>query len=197
MALHGDAIDPLQLLSDWLRAAREADEPMPEAMALATVTSDGWPSARMVILRGIDTGLVFFTDGESNKGVELAAYPRAAVVLHWLAPVHRQVRATGAVETLTDEQADEYWHTRRPHIRWTAAAWVQSQVVASREDLQERASSFERSFPDGDLARPSRWGGYRVVPTIVEFWQEAPDGIHDRFRYSRAGASWTIDRLSP
>jgi pyridoxamine 5'-phosphate oxidase len=198
MATPDDRIDPLELLSEWLRAARDADEPMPEAMALATVGSDDWPSARMVILRGVDTGLVFYTDRESDKGAELAARPRAAAVLHWLAPAHRQVRAVGTVEAVSDKQADEYWRTRRPEVRWSAAASAQSQVVPSRAVLEERVSEYRRRFPDGaELSRPSRWGGYRVVPAVMEFWQEAVDGIHDRFRYTSAGGSWRVERLSP
>jgi pyridoxamine 5'-phosphate oxidase len=190
--------DPLQLLSDWLGSAREAGEPLPEAMTLATIGPDGWPAARMVMLRGLDAGLVFYTDRDSSKGVELAACPRAAVVLHWLAPSHRQVRATGPVEVVTDEEADRYWRARRPEVRWSGAAWTQSQVVSSRAVLEERVAEWRRRFPDGaDVPRPSRWGGFRVVPTALEFWQEQPDGVHDRVRYRGAGASWAVDRLSP
>ena len=190
--------DPFELLTGWLRAAREADEPLPDAMTLATVGSDGWPAARMVILRGLDSGLVFYTDRESDKGAELAACPRAAIVLHWLVPTHRQVRAVGTVETVSDDQADEYWRTRRPEARWNAAASIQSEVIASRAALEERVREYARRFPAGaDLPRPARWGGFRVVPTIVEFWEEAADGLHERARFTHSEAGWTVERLSP
>jgi pyridoxamine 5'-phosphate oxidase len=192
------SVDPKPILSEWLQAARDAEEPMPEAMTLATITPDGWPSARMVILRGLDAGLVFYTDRESNKGIDLAVNPRAAVVMHWLAPAHRQVRVVGEVQTVSDEQADGYWRGRRPEARRCAAASLQSQVVSSRAALEERLHEYERSFPDSvDLPRPGRWSGFRVIPTLVEFWQEAPDGLHDRFRYRRAGDAWEVERLSP
>jgi pyridoxamine 5'-phosphate oxidase len=188
----------MQLLAAWLGAARDAGEPLPDAMTLATVTQDGWPSARLVMLRGLDQGLVFFTDGESDKGVQLAAQPRAAVVMHWLAPEHRQVRVVGHVEPVTGQECDDYWRTRRQEARRSAAASVQSQVVPSRSVLEQRVSDLAERYPDGvELSRPDRWTGYRVLPTSVEFWQEAPDGLHDRFRYRRSPGSWDVARLSP
>jgi pyridoxamine 5'-phosphate oxidase len=188
----------MQLLAAWLGAARDAGEPLPDAMTLATVTRDGWPSARLVMLRGLDRGLVFFTDGESAKGVELAAQPRAAVVLHWLAPEHRQVRIVGPVEPVTGQESDDYWRTRRPEVRRSAAASVQSQVIPSRRVLEQRVSELFQRYPDGiELSRPDRWTGYRVVPGMLEFWQEAQDGLHDRFRYCRVAGSWEMARLSP
>jgi pyridoxamine 5'-phosphate oxidase len=194
----GDGGEPLQVLSAWLQAARDAAEPMPEAMTLATVTGDGWPSARMVVLRGVDRGLIFFTDRQSDKGVELAADPRAAIVLHWLAPAHRQVRVVGETEPVSEAEADEYWRGRRPEARRTAAASLQSQVVTSRAVLEQRVEELARRFPEGvDLSRPARWSGYRVVPRVVEFWQEAADGLHDRFRYRRTAEAWRVERLSP
>jgi pyridoxamine 5'-phosphate oxidase len=152
----------------------------------------------MVILRGLDDGLVFYTDRESDKGIDLAETPRAAVVLHWLVPAHRQVRVVGMVETVSDDEADGYWRTRRPEARRTAAASTQSQVVSSREVLEERLHDYERRFPDGVvLPRPGRWSGFRVVPAVIEFWQEAPDGLHDRFRYRRVDGRWKAELLSP
>jgi pyridoxamine 5'-phosphate oxidase len=152
----------------------------------------------MVILRGLDRGLVFFTDRESDKGVQLTATPRAAAVLHWLSPQHRQVRVVGEVENVTDEEADGYWNTRRPEARRSAAASVQSQVITCRTVLEERVQELVRQFPDGvDLPRPVRWGGYRVLPLVLEFWQEASDGLHDRVRYRRTAAGWRVERLSP
>jgi pyridoxamine 5'-phosphate oxidase len=190
--------DPLRQLSAWLDEARAAGQPMPEAMALASATSDAVPSARMVVLRGVQRGLVFFTDGESDKGAELAANPRAAAVLHWLVPAHRQVRVAGPVERVSEDEADEYWGTRTPAARISAAAWHQSRVVASRAVLQGQVQDELRRYPGGaDVPRPRRWGGFRVLPASVEFWQESPDGLHDRFRYRRGGSGWTIERLSP
>jgi len=190
--------DPLRQLAAWLDAARAAGQPMPEAMTLATATSDGVPSARLVVLRGLGRGLVFFTDSESDKGAELAANPRAAAVLHWLVPAHRQVRVAGPVEPVSQDEADQYWSTRAPAVRLAAAASRQSRVVASRTVLETQVRDILRRHPGGaDLPRPRRWGGFRVRPSRVEFWQESPDGLHDRLRYRRAGAGWVIERLSP
>jgi pyridoxamine 5'-phosphate oxidase len=192
--------DPLRQLSAWLDAARSAGQPMPEAMTIATATSDGVPSARLVVLRGLRQGLVFFTDCESDKGAELAANPRAAAVLHWLVPVHRQVRVAGAAERVSDDEADEYWRTRSPAVRLSAAASRQSRVVASRTVLETQARDVlrDQDRPDGaGTPRPPRWGGFRVRPARVEFWQESPDGLHDRIRYRLAGSGWITERLSP
>jgi pyridoxamine 5'-phosphate oxidase len=193
-----ELLDPMILVAEWLEAARAARQPLPEAMTLATASVTARPTARMVILRGIDHGLVFFTDRESDKGAELAANPQAAIVLHWLAPEHRQIRATGGVETVTAAEADEYWLTRRREVKTAAAAWVQSKVVSGREELEERLRSLAAANPSGaELTRPGRWCGYRVVPVSVEFWQQADDGLHDRWRCTRTGESWTVERLSP
>ena len=190
--------DPLRQLSAWLDAARAAGQPMPEAMTIASATSDAVPSARLVILRGLRRGLVFFTDGESDKGTELAANPRAAAVLHWLVPAHRQVRVAGPVERVGEDEVDEYWSTRAPAVRLSAAASHQSRVVAGRAVLQMQVQEELRRHPGGaGVPRPQRWGGFRVLPARVEFWQESPDGLHDRIRYHREGGGWMIERLSP
>jgi len=190
--------DPLRQLSGWLDAARAAGQPMPEAMTIASATSDGVPSARQVVLRGLRRGLVFFTDCESDKGAELAANPQAAAVLHWLVPVHRQVRVAGPAERVSEDEADEYWSTRVRAVRLIAAASWQSHVVASRAVLETQVQELQRRYPDGaDVPRPQRWGGFRVLPSRVEFWQESPDGLHDRVRYRAGGSGWVIERLSP
>ena len=190
--------DPLRQLATWLHAARAAGQPMPEAMTIASATSDAVPSARLVVLRGLRGGLVFFTDCESDKGVELAANPRAAAVLHWLVPAHRQVRVSGPVERVSQDEADEYWSTRSPAVRLSAAASHQSHVIGSRADLETQVRDLQRRHPDGaDLPRPRRWGGFQVLPSRVEFWQESSDGLHDRIRYSQGGDGWIIERLSP
>ncbi len=187
--------DPLRQLAAWLDAARSAGEPMPEAMTIATATPDGIPSARVVILRGLHRGLAFFTDLTSDKGAELAANPQAAAVLHWLRPVHRQVRVAGPVEPVSAEEAGEYWRTRPAATRRNAVASDQSSVLADLAVLQARVKDLQ--LRGSDLPRPPRWGGFRVLPDRVEFWQEAPDGLHDRIRYRRTGDNWTTERLSP
>jgi pyridoxamine 5'-phosphate oxidase len=190
--------DPVLQLSTWLDAARAAGQPMPEAMTIASATTDAVPSARLVILRGLRRGLVFFTDGESDKGAELAANPWAAAVLHWLVPAHRQVRVAGPVERVSADEADEYWSTRAPAARLTAAASHQSRVIASRAVLEMQVQDRLRRHPGGTgVPRPRRWGGFRVLPASVEFWQESPDGLHDRIRYRREGGGWITERLSP
>jgi pyridoxamine 5'-phosphate oxidase len=190
--------DPLRQLFTWLDAARAAGQPMPEAMTIASATSDAVPSARVVMLRGLRRGLVFFTDCESGKGAELAANPRAAAVLHWLVPAHRQVRVAGPVERVSEGEADGYWSTRAPAVRLTAAAWHQSRVVASRAVLEMQVQDRLRRHRGGaGVPRPRRWGGFRVLPSSVEFWQESPDGLHDRIRYRRGDGGWMIERLSP
>ena len=190
--------DPLRQLAKWLDAARAAGQPMPEAMTLASATSDAIPSARLVVLRGLRRGLVFFTDCDSDKGGELAANPRAAAVLHWLVPVHRQVCVAGPVERVSEDEANQYWSARNPAVRLSAAASHQSRVVASRAVLERQVQDSLRRHPGGaDVPRPRRWGGFRVLPARVEFWQEATDGLHDRIRYRRANGGWIIERLSP
>ena len=153
--------DPLRQLSRWLDAARAAGQPMPEAMTIASATSDGVPSARLVVLRGLRRGLVFFTDCQSDKGGELAANPRAAAVLHWLVPAHRQVRVAGPTEPVSQDEADEYWSTRAPAVRLSAAASRQSRVVASRGVLETRVRDMLGRYPGGaDIARPRRWAAF-------------------------------------
>ena len=141
--------DPMTQLSRWLETARTAGEPMPEAMAVATATTDGRPSSRMVLLRGIDhRGLVFYTDRESDKGRELRANPFAAALFHWFLPVHRQVRVTGAVEEVDDDQSDAYWRSRPPGTRRSAVASHQSEVVVSRAVLEQRVAELAEAFPE-------------------------------------------------
>jgi pyridoxamine 5'-phosphate oxidase len=190
--------DPLRQLAMWLDAARAVGQPMPEAMTIASATSDAVPSARLVVLRGLRRGLVFFTDCESDKGAELAANPRAAAVLHWLVPAHRQVRVAGPVERVSQDEADEYWSARAAAVRLCAAASRQSRIVASRAVLETQVRDLELRHPGGaGVPRPRRWGGFRVLPSGVEFWQESPDGLHDRIRYRHGGGGWITERLSP
>jgi pyridoxamine 5'-phosphate oxidase len=190
--------DPLRQLASWLDAARGAGAPMPEAMALSSATRDGQPSVRMVILRGLGEGLTFFTDGESDKAAELTSNPRAAAVFHWLAPINRQVRVAGPVSAASDEEADRYWASRAPGVRYNAVASHQSRVASDRASLEADVSEVARRYPDETaIPRPKRWGGFRITPDVVEFWEEKPDRIHDRIRYRRSGEAWELERLSP
>lgn len=190
--------DPLRQLSAWMEQARQAGEPLAEAMALATTTADGDVSARMMIMRGLDSGVVFFTDGESGKGADLVVNPRAAALFHWLQPAHRQVRVTGPVERLRAEECDAYWVTRPPGVRRSVVASHQSSVIESRAELDARLAALAREAPDdADLARPDRWNGWRIVPEALELWQEGGDRLHDRLRYVRHAAGWRLERLSP
>lgn len=188
--------DPLRQLGAWLDAARAAGQPMPEAMTIATATGDAVPSARLVVLRGLQRGLVFFTDGESDKAAELTVNPRAAAVLHWLVPAHRQVRAAGPAERVSEDEADQYWSSRGPAARLAAAASWQSRVIATRSVAERQVRAMAERYPD-QVPRPGRWTGFRLRPARVEFWQEAPDGLHDRIRYRRADGGWITERLSP
>lgn len=197
-AMDAPELDPLRLLASWLDAARTAGAPMPEAMALASATPEGQPSVRMVILRGLADGVTFFTDAESDKATALIANPRAAAVFHWLAPVNRQVRVAGTVSAASAAEADRYWGSRPPGVRYNAVASHQSRVVAGRESLEADVAEVARRYPDeSSIPRPERWGGFRISPEVVEFWEEKPDRIHDRIRYRRSGETWEIERLSP
>jgi len=168
-------------------------------MALATASAAGVPSVRMVLLRGPDDrGLTFHTHRLSRKGDEIAAVPRAAVVLHWTRPFHRQVRVEGRVEALEDEASDAYFRSRPVGGRLSAWASPQSQVVASRAELEGLWGLVRQRFPDDDaIPRPPNWGGYRLVPDIFEFWQGRRDRLHDRIRFRLLGEQWIPERLAP
>jgi pyridoxamine 5'-phosphate oxidase len=185
--------DPLRQLDEWLEAARAAGDPMPEAMCLATARRDREPSARFVLLRGRDEGVVFFTDYESAKGRDLAENPKAAAVFHWYVPVHRQVRITGAVVKTSAEESDRYWASRPAGSRRSAVVSHQSSVVATREELEAAVAALGSSEP----SRPARWGGYRIIPSTVEFWEEQRYRLHDRIRFVRDADGWRVERLAP
>jgi pyridoxamine 5'-phosphate oxidase len=188
--------DPLVQLQRWLAEARAAGVELPEAMTLATATSDGSPSARMVLLKDAgDGGLAFYTGYESRKGNELAENPRAALVLYWH-PFGRQVRVEGSVERITPEQSDDYFRSRPLGSRLSAAVSRQSEVVSSREELEQAAAELGRRGGE-EVPRPESWGGYRLAPDLWEFWQHRLDRLHDRFRYRPGAGDWIIERLAP
>jgi pyridoxamine 5'-phosphate oxidase len=187
--------DPLVQLRQWLAEARDAGIELPETMTLATATRDGFPSARMVLLKDAGDGLTFYSGYESRKGHELAENPRAALVLYWH-PLGRQVRVEGSVERVPPEQSDDYFRSRPLGSRLSAAVSRQSEVVTSREDLEQAAAELGRGGGE-NVERPETWGGYRLVPQQWEFWQHRLDRLHDRFRYRRGAEGWIIERLAP
>jgi len=199
--LHKSDLDanPLLQFRRWFDEAVAAGVELPEAMTLATATADGQPSARTVLLRIFDQrGFAFFTNYESRKGRELAANARAALLFFW-APLDRQVVVEGLVEKTTSAEADAYYDRRPRGSRLGAWASPQSQVLASREVLDQRVKEVEAQYTGVEkVPRPPFWGGFRVVPTVIEFWQGQPSRLHDRIRYRRlADGSWMLERLAP
>jgi pyridoxamine 5'-phosphate oxidase len=193
--------DPFVQFQRWYDDAQQHGQLQPDAMVVATSTPDGHPSARMVLLRGVDArGFCFYTNFDSRKGEELAANPHAAIALHW-PEVLRQVRATGRVERVADEESDAYWFARPRASRVSAWASAQSEPVGTREELEANVHEVEARFADGDVPRPDAWGGFRVVPDEIEFWQHRDDRLHDRFVYTRSDdssrAGWQVVRLQP
>lgn len=186
--------DPLRQLAAWIEAARAGGDPMPDAMCLATAGRDGAPAARMVLLRGLDDDLVFYTDYGSDKAADLEANQRAAAVLHFRSPVHRQVRVSGTVTRAGAAESDRYWANRPLASRHSALASHQSSVITSRRELE---AAVEALAGDPDPPRPERWGGYRLTPVTVELWEEGTARLHDRLRYRRTPAGWKVERLSP
>ena len=189
--------DPIAQFERWFAEAREAKVPEANAMALATATREGSPSVRMVLLKGVDQrGFVFFTDYRSQKGVELATNPRAALVFYW-AELERQVRITGRVSRVPKEESEIYFQTRPRLSRISALTSHQSAVIPDRESLEERAREIAQRYPGDEIPLPEYWGGHRVTPEIIEFWQGRENRLHDRIRYMRDGDSWRMERLSP
>jgi pyridoxamine 5'-phosphate oxidase len=189
--------DPIRQFELWLADAQAAGIVEPLAMTLATADRSGHPSARMVLLRGVDErGFVFYTNRESEKGREMEANPLAALVFHW-DRLGRQVRVSGRVEQVDRAESETYWAGRPRGHRLAAWASEQSAVVASRADLEKAFAEVESRFPGDDVPLPPFWGGYRVVPDRLEFWLSREDRLHDRMCYRRDGATWVLERLAP
>lgn len=183
-------------LGRWLSDAVQADLPEPNAMVLATASADGRPSARTVLLKEYDeTGLVFYTNYDSRKGSELTANPRAGLVFAWIA-LSRQVVVTGDVSVVSREQSARYFSSRPRGSQLGASASPQSQVIGGREALDEAWRQADAAHPD-EIPLPERWGGFRVAPLTVEFWQGQTARLHDRLRYRRTGSGWVVERLAP
>jgi pyridoxamine 5'-phosphate oxidase len=196
--LETDAVaDPFQQFKLWFEQAVAANLLEPNAMTLATVTSEGKPSARIVLLKGFDEhGFVFYTNYSSQKGVELQHCPYAALVFLW-GDLERQVRIEGKVELVSIEQATTYFHSRPASSQLGAWASEQSTVISDRSILETRLQQLEAEYQDREIPKPAHWGGFRVVPTEIEFWQGRPSRLHDRLRYQLVAGTWKIDRLAP
>ena len=190
--------NPIKQFAKWFGEAAAAEIRDVNAMSLATATADGMPSARIVLLKGIsDRGFVFYTNYASAKGRELEANPRAALNLFWV-QLERQIRINGSVEKTTRAESEEYFHSRPIGSQLGAWASEQSEVIANREALEAKLTEVTDRFGGGVIPLPAHWGGYRVVPATIEFWQGRTNRLHDRFRYSReANGNWLVERLSP
>lgn len=190
--------DPIKQFGNWFTAAIEANIRDVNAMSLATATPDGKPTVRIVLLKGFDNdGFVFFTNYESEKGQQLEANPNAALGFYWI-ELDRQVRITGPVERTSREESERYFHSRPTGSQLGAWASRQSEVIDARRVLDARMAEATERYGDKPIPLPPHWGGYRLKPAVVEFWQGRPNRLHDRFRYKRgADGRWRIDRLAP
>ncbi|MDQ1638431.1 MAG: pyridoxamine 5-phosphate oxidase [Pyrinomonadaceae bacterium] len=190
--------DPIKLFRLWFDDAIASGSRLPESMTLATATPDGKPSARVVLLKNVDAnGFVFYTNYRSAKAQELDQNPHAALVFYWVG-LDRQVRVEGGVERVSAAESDEYFKTRPRESQLGALASPQSEVIESREVLERRLLALEQEYRDREVERPAHWGGYRLKPERIEFWENRPGRLHDRIAYDlQADGSWSIKRLAP
>ena len=189
--------DPIERFQEWFREAEQARVEVPEAMTLATAGADGAPSARMVLLKGADDeGFVFYSGYVSRKAGELEQNPRAALVFYWR-PLGKQVRVEGLVERVSDDESAAYFATRPRGSQLAAWASQQSQPLESREQLERRYAELEQEYEGREVRRPPHWGGFRLRPDAIEFWEHRDNRLHDRFRYTRAREGWRAELLSP
>jgi pyridoxamine 5'-phosphate oxidase len=191
-------LNPFKQFRRWFEEAVAAELPEPNAMTLATATPEGKPSARIVLLKDFDeTGFVFYTNYHSQKGSELVANPWGAIAFWW-AQLERQVRIEGQVEKVSAAESDQYYHSRPHGSQLGAWASDQSHAIASREVLETRLQQLKEEYEAKEIPRPPHWGGFRLIPTEIEFWQGRPNRLHDRLRYRREpDESWVRERLSP
>ena len=189
--------DPINQFQHWWNEAMMSNIEEPNAMTLATSNKHGRPSARIVLLKGLNNdGFMFFTNYESRKGNELKENPHASLLFFWK-ELERQVRIEGSVSKVTEEKSNEYFLSRPELSKIGAWSSPQSAIIQSRDDLEKNVLKFRQQFNDNDIPRPSHWGGYIVKPAIIEFWQGRPNRLHDRLQYSLKNKKWIIERLAP
>lgn len=197
--LNEDEVDnnPLVQFQNWLNEALDSQVPEPNAMTLSTVDADNKPHSRIMLLKGVDEeGFTFFTNFASNKGAELEANPYASLCFLWL-ELERQVRVDGKVQKLPDEVSDAYFKQRPYQSQLGALASTQSEVVESREYLEKKIKGLENTYPVGKVPKPETWGGYKLIPEAIEFWQGRQSRLHDRILFELKKGKWTVKRLSP
>ncbi len=189
--------DPFRLFQDWLAEAEASEPNDPNAFAVATATPDGRPSVRMVLLKGVDaSGFVFYTNGQSRKGGELAANPHVSMLFHWKT-LRRQVRVEGSVAPVSEAESDAYFNSRARISRLGAIASDQSRPLPSRSELERRVAEVDARYPGDSIPRPANWFGWRVTPEAMEFWQDMPFRLHDRRVYKPGADGWTSEALYP
>ncbi len=189
--------DPIKQFQTWYDQAKEAQIPEPDAAVIASVNEEEYPSSRFVLVRKVDeNGFVFYTNYRSDKATSFSLSPKVSLTFGWL-PLHRQVRVHGLVEVASEKESDDYFSQRPRGHQIGAWASPQGQAIPDRETLISRYKEIAEKFGEERIPRPEHWGGYRIRPTMIEFWQGRPDRLHDRLRYTRESDSWLIERLAP